>query len=1205
MRPQFKNGGGKKGMRQVTSKHQRKIILRPAPAREIDATTSSEGKGRASEEPGEDDDSHGAEYDDDQEEDDGSERYGYRESLQQQSLPLVGFSISVSGCRGQKEDLLKIAEDYGAFRHGGLQEDTTHLITDRAEGEKYKIALERRMTVMSPDWLPAMERDYRLLPLDGVIFCMTHFAKGEYKDEFKRLMMEAGADYSPRLDSTVTHLIVASPSAPRSQTPSSQKLLHALKNRQNLQPGFEVMWEGWAKEAIKFGGRREERDKVWIYREGGREPEEDLSWTVAEPPRRLLASTPHPKAPVLARTAAQPGPTRIPSQTSRDLVGGGQAATTTRKFTGYDTSILDSFEDEQGKRNAASTSHDVANGKILKKRRRTAGPDASQGGDPGQYFDVFGQVAHIKDRQAEVEASPFDLPHPDGLGLGLGVAEGGGEAELPVPPPGYSDADMVLEMRDGEVGLQRTKKSKSAIKAIASKRSIDDVKTLPKSITTFNAANQQRNAPDGGAQDDSGFLDNTESDGKLGISSSQASSVATDIFSGLTLAVMEIKARDPSVIAGIIEKGGGQVVVDASDDQLETADWIVVDFVEPPERFLNSRDPRVVSVCWIELCLWAERVVPVEDRILDRPIPYSCPVQGASGFQVHFSGFPEGDGPFMHHIRRFLHAVGASISLTFSRASTHLILFCLETDPSLSASDLDASENRKIEKARQWGKRICSMRDLRQEIADLAAERDTAVNARGMKGNGRECGREITNAVGRRNGGEESLAERDDGPLSDCVVYFSTKANIDRQSLADIVKDLGGTAARQYSDSVTHFVHFSDSSSSAGSSKESYKDLKLAKSRVGQGCSIVHPRWIEECGRTRSKASELDFPHTFDSKKGGQLFEAGMSMAPSPPRDSSRPPREDSDAVATEGTRARSSTSLTPTTKQKSRLDFDDDARRLEGGAQTIEKAPQSRSPTPRRRRSDSTRTEIVEEAEEEQEEEERTRSPRHRASPPAKSPSAPEAQLPISNHANTASTTYSTSNAANFESSHDDRSSIHALSAVPPRQTDEDNHERAQVEALRKREEMLRQQTDQLRLAMQPNAVETSKGARTKTSIFGRKQQSIPYLSPKKLSPTRTTSLPILLPSSSPSRHQHSRLGAAGEGAPAPPSSSIPYSQSQASTARPDVRVVYDEPEAIEAKARILKRQREAEEERARAARDAAAEGGRRVTRSAKKGMY
>lgn len=125
-------------MRQVTGKHQKKIILRPAPAPPVNAnTTSSKGKERQLEE----DEGEEEDYDQEEEEDqDDTEQYGYRESLQQDRLPLAGLSISVSGCRGQKEDLLKIAQEYGAERHSGLQDNTTHLVTDRPEGAKYKVS---------------------------------------------------------------------------------------------------------------------------------------------------------------------------------------------------------------------------------------------------------------------------------------------------------------------------------------------------------------------------------------------------------------------------------------------------------------------------------------------------------------------------------------------------------------------------------------------------------------------------------------------------------------------------------------------------------------------------------------------------------------------------------------------------------------------------------------------------------------------------------------------------------------------------------------------------------------------------------------------------------------------------------------------------------------------------------------------------------
>lgn len=422
------------------------------------------------------------------------------------------------------------------------------------------------------------------MPLEGVVFSLTHFAKGKFssllfspfslrnlcpylasflcsgdhKDDFCGLLLEAGAEYTTRLDESVTHLIVASPTSPHSQTPSSEKLLHARRNRHHLHPNLKVVWEGWAREAIKFGGRREVRDKVWNYREGQAEPAEDLSWTVDAPPTRRFASTPHPIASTSAAPHFQPRPL---SQTSRNLAGGAEAST--RRFTGYDNSLLDPAEDESRQ----ATTHDVANGKILKKRRRTAAPDASQG-NPEQLIDVFGAVTTIDNPRGLGDNDyALDLPHPDEIGM-----------DLPVPPIEFNEENMVYEMRDGAVGLQRTKKSKSAIKAITSKREFDEVEAAKSKPNSFGQLRSVQENP-AGVQDDSGFFEANNHANQPPSHNSSQDSVPV-IFGGLRFAVMDIKARDPAVIAGYIERGGGEAIIDASDEELEQVDWIIVDFAE-------------------------------------------------------------------------------------------------------------------------------------------------------------------------------------------------------------------------------------------------------------------------------------------------------------------------------------------------------------------------------------------------------------------------------------------------------------------------------------------------------------------------------------------------------------------------------------------------------------------------------------------------
>ncbi|GAA5930116.1 uncharacterized protein JCM15063_004721 [Sporobolomyces koalae] len=1135
MRPAFKNGGGKKGPRQVTSKYQKKIILRPAPVRDRstdDATSTSKGKERAYDEPDDDDE------DDDQDsrDHDQTEVYGYRESLLQDKLPLAGLAVSVSGCPGQKEDLLRIAEEYGAERHGGLQEDTTHVVTDKPEGAKYKIALERRMAVMQPDWLPAvreawtsgekvdfeqLERDYRLLPLTNVVFTMTHFAKGDYKEEFRNMLLEAGAEYTPRLDKTVTHLIVASSSAPRSQTPPSDKLLHARRNKDHLDPRFTVVWEGWAREAIEFGGRREARDKIWTYREGREEPQQDLSWTVPAPARYRKTVEEQPRASTSARTS---------TASKRNLSGRGFGAGedrtgTTRQFTGYDNSILEEVADEPHR-----STHDLANGKVLKKRRKGAtAPDASQG-VPEHLYDVFGKISDVEgaaneNKIAKVQPN-FDLPHPDTVGL-----------DLPVPPPGYNDEDMVLEMREGEVGLQRTRKSKSAIKALTSKRAVTEVETAPKSISLLRttAEDQQH------MQDDSGFLETTEASLKPEQSASSNDSTQEslpDVFRGLTLAIMDVKARDPTIIAQYVEKGGGTAVIDASDEELESADWIIVDFVEPPFRFANSIDPRVVSVCWIELCIWAEQVVPVGDHVLGRPIPFACPVKGADAFKLHFSGFSGDQDPFMHHNRRYLHAVGTPISSVFDRSCTHLVLSDLESDASLSPSKLDDSGNRKLQKAREWGKVICSMRDFRQQITALAAERESnAHNEPSEKDREHRgaAGEEITNEASQAGQDVEESAR---GPLHDCATYFSSRIDIDRQKLANIVTDLGGTAARQFSTGITHYIYH-DPPRSEGKASARLQEFHKART---MGCHIVHPRWIEECGRTGARASELDFPHTFDSRKGGQLFEAGMSMAVSPPPGDGRNSPHTARTESSEGT-VDAPTRRTPLKPNRS----DINSRAIAAG-----------SPSPRRQRSDSCRTEVA--ADDRAQEQETTgRARTASVSPPTN---------PFNKSLETAS------RSSNFLHSTDTHPSAQPLSAIPPRQTDEDAIEKRQADAAKQREAHLKQQTDFLMMQM----LQTKPVAGpAQQSLVDHSRPSSPNKKHPNPSPTRTTSLPTLLPSSSPPRMPPFDGTTGGDYLPS--SSMLQHSQSQSQMGGGGgggpmgIQVMYDNPEQIEARETIKRR--------------------------------
>ncbi|BGP43583.1 protein kinase activating protein dpb11 [Rhodotorula kratochvilovae] len=977
---QFNRGaGGKKGPRQVTSKRQPKITLRPAPARD---TAPVE----------EDEFDFGDDADDEPEE----PAYGYREALRGERLPLQGLRVSVSGCDGRKEDLLHLVQVYGGERHGGLQEDTTHLVTDSPRGKKYDVALARRMHVMKPSWLFAVrdawisgedadfaqiELAHAMLPLAGVNACLTGFAKGEYKENLKTLLTSNGATITVKLDSKVTHLLVASPSSPHSQTPTSDKLLHARKNRHRLHAEFVAVWEGWAREAVKYGGIRPDRTYVWEHKQDGDEPQEDVSWEVDVAPSRCRSTRTRARSPVAAAFAPRAGSSDPAGPAGRSLVPVAGTYQPRPAFKGYDTSLLDGLDGaDPSAGDQPAAAFDLAHGKVLKKRRRVLAadsasqllPSASQAAPPHAHDDsqalleAFGASQHPAGEASRfADADTTGLPSVAEL-----LAARARQVEEPV-------GEMALQLIPGEVEMQLVRKGKSVIKALSSSRQdsfVHDARgDRPRGLAAAAAARRDGVEPvaeDAGIVDDSAFFDSASLQGAErkaitdGTSEESSSSPSSDetvylpIFEGKTFALMELKSPRIKAFKRVLVKCAGKYIDNAQGEELDNADYVIVDHVDD--------DPRIRTVCWIELCIFYDTLLEPADRLLERPITYACPVPGLDGIRIHFSGFGPEEDPVMHHFKRFCAAVGMIYSAYMDRTTTHLVVNALEEDPSLRPEDLDGAQFPKVAKAREWGLTVCSLRELRnvvQERADeVEREKENAAGGEGMrrgtsaKGKAREV-REITNEV---EGVEESMQ----GPLSDCVVFFSTKVDVERQRLASTVQDLGGVAARQYSESVTHYIY------SGVKASEPFKEFKLARA---DGAQIVHPRWIEECGRTQSHVSEKDFPHTFNAKKGGQLFDAGMSMhaMTSSPRAS---PGAMSRETSREGALARSPSKLSlgaaagsprrSPSAGPSRRSSRSAQPEMQGVLEEAGDAPPSPSPSPaRRRRSDTTATEIAETA--------------------------------------------------------------------------------------------------------------------------------------------------------------------------------------------------------------------------------------------------
>jgi len=468
-------------------------------------------------------------------------------------------------------------------------------------------------------------------PLTGVIACLTGFAKGpsslsppcrparwsphltlltlagDYKEDIKRLLTSYGAKIAIKLDSRVTHLLVASPSSPHSQTPTSNKLLHVRKNRHCLHDDIVVVWEGWAREAVKYGGIRSERVQVWEHKAGADEPQEDVTWQVDVAPPRCRPSAGRTRPAPPAPAPAADGPVASSSRTIVPVPGTYQPR---RSFKGYDTSLLDNLGSTDAAAqadDAAPPAFDLAHGKVLKKRRRVVAadtvpqllPSASQAAHPAQddsqaLLEAFGAsqlpAAAGGDTSRFADADTTGLQSVDELLAARARAR-----------EGDADGAMAMQLVPGQVEMQLVPKSKSVIKALSSSRQGSFVhapageraRRLPAAAASRSAAVAEGSDSNAG-HDDSAFFDSAPAlalaaDDKVttttgsGESSSAASSEDTvylPMFAGKTFALMELKGPRVSAIRHAIDKCQGVCIDNANDDELAKADFVIVDYVE-------------------------------------------------------------------------------------------------------------------------------------------------------------------------------------------------------------------------------------------------------------------------------------------------------------------------------------------------------------------------------------------------------------------------------------------------------------------------------------------------------------------------------------------------------------------------------------------------------------------------------------------------
>ncbi|KAH6586474.1 hypothetical protein BASA50_000429 [Batrachochytrium salamandrivorans] len=133
---------------------------------------------------------------------------------------LKGFVVCVSGLSEPDRNLVerRVVELGGQFT-GCFTTHVTHLISSSTSTEKYRVALDLGVPIISPPWVSCLEssddiepfENYLLPPFKGILVCVSGFPT-EVRHEIEQRVMELGGAFTLVLSKDCTHLICISPS---------------------------------------------------------------------------------------------------------------------------------------------------------------------------------------------------------------------------------------------------------------------------------------------------------------------------------------------------------------------------------------------------------------------------------------------------------------------------------------------------------------------------------------------------------------------------------------------------------------------------------------------------------------------------------------------------------------------------------------------------------------------------------------------------------------------------------------------------------------------------------------------------------------------------------------------------------------------------------------------------------------------------------
>ncbi|KAH8094535.1 hypothetical protein BXZ70DRAFT_1072697 [Cristinia sonorae] len=594
--------------------------------------------------------------------------------------PFKGVLLCATGI-SDKTTLFKQAIELGAQSLSDLTDRVTHVIAEVPGSAKYKCALENGIPIMHPSWITESYKiwlrgddvdfaqsviKHRLPIFNDVYVTLTGISNIERRMEINKLITKHGGKYFKNLERPVkvTHVLCSREASEDNAdaldgpwvAEQTDKMIYAHKFNDRGESDIKIVWEEWFWDCLEYGGRFNEDDYLVSKPRPKRKKRPRQPIVAAMPVERSIepsSSNPHPEGAL----PAAPKPSFHTAEEEEETASVKRVPDVKLRIWG---SIM------------GSRGFEVSGGKLVRS------PSKSQTARPS------------------LPPAPHPMDDDDGDNALPRLDDG---------PPGKKPAaggSLLASFRRSKSFAPATKDTSTQQKA---KQPFQRMATVPASSEdAFWGVPGGEVGPilaQGGA--DIPIASGSRAPASLAVAKESSFLVAgssraksdgvpekTGVFSGLTFRALG-EARCASVKAAA-EDAGGKLI----DDSDAEVDYIIVRLVSGSKLFREEPDDslrvKYRTECWLERCLYEERICGPDAHITFVPLSIETPIQGAEEVNLSFSGLEQSEGFW---IRRLARALGISVAANFSRRTTHLLC------PSKTGA--------KYEKALEWNIPVVDM----------------------------------------------------------------------------------------------------------------------------------------------------------------------------------------------------------------------------------------------------------------------------------------------------------------------------------------------------------------------------------------------------------------------------------------------------------------------------------------------------------------